>query len=350
MIDWKSVLLRPDHTIRDAIDVLNTESLRVVLVSDEKIKLLGTVTDGDIRRALTDHKSMDTVLSDIMFRNPTTALVTDNRADILGVMKTKGILQVPIVDNGNKIVGLETLHNILESKKYLNPVFLMAGGFGMRLQPLTNDTPKPLLKINNKPILETIINQFIEAGFHNFYISTHYKADMVRKHFGDGKKWNVNITYIHEDNPLGTAGALGLLPSDLPDLPIIMMNGDILTSVDFESLLKFHNEQDSIATMCVREYDVQVPYGVVKLSQQKLESITEKPIQKFFINAGIYVLSSSILDCVDGKSHIDMPHLLEKKIKGNKKVSVFPLHEYWIDIGQLDHLKQAKIDSKSFSK
>ena len=223
----------------------------------------------------------------------------------------------------------------------------MAGGFGMRLQPLTNDIPKPLLKIGNKPILETILHQFIDAGFHNFYISTHYKADMVRKHFSDGKKWNVSIQYVHEDKPLGTAGALGLLTVDFPELPIIMMNGDLLTNVDFGSLLKFHNEQDAIATMCVREYDIQVPYGVVKLSQQKVVSITEKPIQKFFINAGIYVLNSSLLLSVDGESHIDMPNLLEKQIEANEKVNIFPLHEYWLDIGQIEQLEQAKLDSEN---
>jgi dTDP-glucose pyrophosphorylase/predicted transcriptional regulator len=350
MIDCKAVTLRPYDNISQAIKVLNSESLRVVLVSDEQGRLLGTVTDGDIRRALINHYGMNTLLSDIMFKEPTTALVSDNRSSILTIMEDKGILQVPIIDEKRKIVGLETLHHILKNNRRSNPVFLMAGGFGMRLQPLTNNVPKPLLKIGNKPILETIIHQFIDAGFHNFYISTQYKADMVRKHCGDGKQWNVSIQYIHEDNPLGTAGALGLLPLDLPDLPIIMMNGDILTNADFVSLLKFHNEQDAIATMCVREYDIQIPYGVVKLSKQKLESITEKPIQKFFINAGIYVLNPSILQSVDGESHIDMPNLLEKKIKENEKVSVFPLHEYWIDIGQVEHLEQAKLDSKSFFK
>ena len=275
MIDWKAAILSPDDNLSQAINVLNSESSRVVLVSDEKGRLLGTVTDGDIRRALIDHYGMDALLSDIMFKDPTTALASDNRRDILAVMKDKDILQVPIIDENRKIVGLETLHHILENNRYDNPVFLMAGGFGMRLQPLTNDIPKPLLKIGNKPILETILHQFIDSGFHNFYISTHYKADMVRKHFGDGKQWNVSIQYVHEDNPLGTAGALGLLPLDLPELPIIMMNGDLLTNVDFVSLLNFHNEQDAMATMCVREYDIQVPYGVVKMSQQKVVSITE---------------------------------------------------------------------------
>ena len=348
MPDWKKVILRKTDTMGMAIQVLNnTGFFRIVMIVDINERLVGTVTDGDIRRALVNHYGMDTLLSEIMFKEPTTAFVTDSRRKILAIMKDKDFLEVPIIDENRKIIGLETLHHIIEKKKYGNPVFLMAGGYGVRLQPATNDIPKPLLKIGDKPILETILNQFIDAGFHNFYISTHYKADMIRKHFGDGKQWNVSIQYVHEDNPLGTAGALGLLPLDLPELPIIMMNGDLLTNVDFVSLLKFHNEQDAIATMCVREHDIQVPYGVVKSSQQKVVSITEKPIQKFFINAGIYVLNPSLLLSVDGKSHIDMPNLLETQIKENEKVSIFPLHEYWLDIGQIEQLEQAKLDSEN---
>jgi len=348
MPDWKKVILRKTDTMESAIQVLNdTGYFRIVMIVDNNERLVGTVTDGDIRRALVEHYGMDALLSEIMFKEPTTALATDSRRKILAIMKDKDFLEVPIIDENRKIIGLETLHHIIEKKKYGNPVFLMAGGYGVRLQPATNDIPKPLLKIGDKPILETILNQFIDAGFHNFYISTHYKADMIRKHFGDGKQWNVSIQYVHEDNPLGTAGALGLLPLDLPELPIIMMNGDLLTNVDFVSLLKFHNEQDAIATMCVREHDIQVPYGVVKSSQQKVVSITEKPIQKFFINAGIYVLNPSLLLSVDGKSHIDMPNLLETQIKENEKVSIFPLHEYWLDIGQIEQLEQAKLDSEN---
>ena len=348
MIDWKKVILRQTDTMEMAIQVLNnTGYFRIVMIADNNERLVGTVTDGDIRRALVGHHKMDVLLSEIMCKEPTTALVSDSRRKILAIMKDKDFLEVPIIDENRKIIGLETLHQIIEKKKYDNPVFLMAGGFGVRLQPATNDIPKPLLKIGDKPILETILNQFIDAGFHNFYISTHYKADMIRKHFGDGKQWNISIEYVHEEIPLGTAGSLGLLPLDLPKLPIIMMNGDLLTNVDFVSLLKFHNEQDAIATMCVREYNFQIPYGVVESSQQKVVSITEKPIQKFFINAGIYVLNPSLLSCVDGESPIDMPNLLETQIKENEKVSIFPLHEYWLDIGQAEQLEQAKLDSEN---
>ena len=330
-----------------AIQVLDHVSLRIVMVSDEKNRLLGTITDGDIRRALILHHGMDTCLIDIMFKNPSVAFIEDGREAILAMMKSKDILQVPILDVDRRIVGLETIQNLIEVDKQDNLVFLMAGGFGTRLKPLTDDTPKPLLKVGNKPILETILNQFIEAGFHNFFISTHYKADMVEEYFRDGSQWGVNIQYVHEDSPLGTAGSLGLLPLGLPDLPIMVMNGDLLTNVDFENLLNFHNERGGVATMCVREYDFQVPYGVVKSVEQKITSIVEKPTHKFFVNAGIYVIEPSLLESVDGKSYFDMPSLLEMQIKQGLQVNMFPLHEYWLDIGQIGQFEQAQLDFKS---
>ena len=259
-------------------------------------------------------------------------------------MKVLDLLQIPVVDRQGKVVGLETLQHLLERDRYDNPVFLMAGGFGTRLRPLTEHIPKPLLQVGSKPILQTIIDQFISAGFHDFFISTHYKADMVREHFGDGSDLGVKIRYINESKPLGTAGALGLLPSDLPDLPIVVMNSDLLTKVDFKELLEFHACNGGAATMCVREYDFQVPYGVVKASGNRVTSIVEKPTHKFFVNAGIYVISKSFLQGIDGMTYLDMPTMLEKSIETNNAVNVFPIHEYWLDIGQMEQFRQAQDD------
>jgi len=194
--------------------------------------------------------------------------------------------------------------------------------------------------------LETILSRFIKAGFHNFIISTHYKAEKVKTHFGDGSAWGVKIEYVDEEKPLGTAGSIGLLPKNLSKLPIIMMNGDVLTKVNFEHLLTFHREQDSIATMCIREYDVQIPFGVVNIEEQQAKSIEEKPIQKYFVNAGIYVLEPELVNKVDPNTHIDMPNLLEKQIKEGRSVSIFPIHEYWLDIG---HMKEYESAHDSFS-
>ena len=341
MKHWSEILLTAEDSIRKSIKVLHAGGNRIALVIDNDGKLLGTVTDGDIRRALINYIELDSSVKEIMNANPISVLESENNSVIMSKMQRKNLLQIPIVDKNNILVGLETLHHLLDKKKHDNPVFLMAGGFGKRLHPLTVDTPKPLLSVGNRPILETILMQFIEAGFHNFYISVHYKASMICKHFGDGSHWGVTIKYVHEDKPLGTAGALGLLPKDIVKLPILMMNGDLLTKVDFLQLLDFHNQQKGIATMCVREYDFEVPYGVVTIEGTSIQSIVEKPVQRFFVNAGIYVLDQSLIKKIEGMAYLDMPNFLEDNIRKGCSVSVFPVHEYWIDIGRMDEYENA---------
>ena len=342
MSDWKKTLLKATDILSTAIEVLDKGAKRIALVVDDNYRLLGTITDGDIRRALLKHRSMETVVTDVMQHDPTTALVTDSHETILFRMKKKDLLQMPVLDMEGCVVGLETLQHLVDKGRYDNPVVLMAGGFGSRLYPLTKNTPKPLLKVGKNPILESIFNQLVESGFHDFYISTHYKAEMVQKHFGDGSSWGVNIRYIHEKEPLGTAGALGLLPSDLPDLPLIMMNGDLVTKVNFEYLLSFHGEQEGMATMCVREYDFQVPYGVIETNEYRITNIVEKPTHSFFVNAGIYVLEPELVAEVKGDEFLDMPVLLERQLKKGKQINSFPIHEYWLDIGLLEEYERAK--------
>jgi len=338
---WTEVLLNPSDTLETAIEVLHAGGARIALVVDSNLKLLGTITDGDIRRALIQHVTMEQEIYAVMNKNPTTASISEPVNSILSAMKRKGVLHIPLVDKAGTLVGLETIEHLLEEKKYDNPVFLMAGGFGKRLHPLTENRPKPLLNVGDRPILELIITQFIDAGFHRFYISTHYKAEMIRDYFGDGSKWGGSIEYLHEDQPLGTAGSLGLLPDNLSEHPILMMNGDLLTKINYRHLLDFHNEQDGLATMCVREYDFQVPYGVVDIQNQQLSHIIEKPVHKFFVNAGIYVIEPELLNSIDGVAYLDMPNFLESQIKRGQKVSVFPIHEYWMDIGRMDEYEQA---------
>lgn len=346
MHDWKKILVSPHDTLGYAVEVIDKEALRIALVVNDSNKLLGTITDGDIRRALIRHSRMETSLQEVMRRDPTTASIGDNRKDILALMKSKDLLQVPLLDSYGCVVGLEILHDLINGTEYDNPVFLMAGGFGKRLRPLTDTIPKPLLKIGSKPILQNILEQFVDAGFHDFYISTHYKSEMVRDHFGNGDDWNVNIKYVYENEPLGTAGALGLLPGDMPDLPIIMMNGDLLTKVNIEHLLDFHNEQGGMATICVREYDFQIPYGVIQSEGYHVKSIVEKPVHNFFVNAGIYVLEPSLAKSVDGVGYLDMPCLLEEKIECGEQINMFPIHEYWLDVGRMDDFERA---SKEFT-
>jgi len=342
--DWTEILLNPTDTLETSIQVLHSGGIRIALVVDSNTRLLGTVTDGDIRRALINHIDMSCEIEKVMNDQPTTALISESSSAVLSKMKKQDLLHIPLIDGSGRLVGLEMLQHLVENKKYDNPVFLMAGGFGARLHPLTETTPKPLLNIGDQPILKTIVDQFIEAGFHNFYISTHYKADMIRDYFGDGSNWNVKIEYLHEEIPLGTAGSLGLLPDNMPDMPIILMNADLLTRVNLENLLEYHNNNSALATMCVREYDFQVPYGVVNIEGQYITGITEKPVQKFFVNAGVYVLDRKITDHIDGETYLDMPNLLESQIVMGEKVSVFPIHEYWLDVGQIEHLEQAHND------
>ena len=341
--NWKNILIPPSTTMAETIEIIDKAALQLALVVDKDNKLLGIVTDGDIRRALIRHQSMDCLICDVMHKTPLTAQLGTSRSKLLNLMNKNGLLAIPIVDE-DILVGLETLQKIVSRSHHDNPVFLMAGGFGTRLKPLTDNCPKPLLKLGGKPILESILENFIASGFHNFYISTHYMPEKIKDYFGDGSKWGVDIKYVYEEKPLGTGGALGLLPKNIPNLPIIMMNGDLLTKVDLEYLLAYHNEKNGIATMCVTEYEYQVPYGVVQTNGHQLVSMVEKPTNKFFVNAGIYVITPSLINLVSKNQVVDMPTLINEQIAKGDKVSVFPIHEYWRDIGKWHDYNQAQID------
>lgn len=340
---WQNILITPQNTVREALDVIDKEALRGAIVVNNNSKLLGIVSDGDVRRGLLAGISLDDSVDKVMNCKPIVATAGTSRQQLKALMEDKNILSIPIVENGI-VVNLHTLHDFMTPPKVENPVFLMAGGFGTRLKPLTNNCPKPLLHVGNKPILEITLLNFIKSGFVNFYISTHYMPEMIMEHFGDGSKWGVNITYIHEKQPLGTGGALGLLPQDIPNLPLIMMNGDILTNIDFQKLLTFHINENADATMCVREYEYQIPYGVIQGRAGKITSMQEKPIQLFHINAGIYVLNPDTLESVKKNQNIDMPTLLEQKIAKNGNVMMFPIHEYWLDIGRMEDYQRAQAD------
>lgn len=339
---WESALIGPDVPLEEAISALDRGALRIAIIVDEERRLLGTLTDGDVRRALLKHLSLRIPVREVMCSSPQTAQRSWSRERVLSVMESTQLLQLPVVDDGGKVVGLETLHGLLDKRLLDNPVFLMAGGFGTRLHPLTNDCPKPLLKVGDKPILELILESFISAGFHRFFISTHYLPEMIQAHFGDGKRWGVSIRYVHEERPLGTGGALGLLPHDEVEQPMFVMNGDLLTTLNYRGLLDFHKEHESIATMCVREYEYQVPYGVIQSEGHRIRSMVEKPTQKFFINAGIYLLSPELVRSVSPGTRVDMPTVLEQAMAKGRDVTMFPVHEYWLDIGRMEDFKRAQ--------
>lgn len=342
---WQKTLISESSTIKQALEIINSEALRVAVVVDQDKKLLGMVTDGDIRRGLLSDMVLTDSVAKVMNPKPITAEHGASKDYLVELMEKEQILSVPLLDEDDKVTGLETLHSALSKDKYENPVFVMAGGFGTRLRPLTDNCPKPMLNIGDKPILETVIKSFIKAGFVNFYISTHYMPELIHQHFGDGSSLGVSISYVHEDIPLGTGGALGLLADDIPqDLPLIMINGDVLTKVDFQRLLEFHLDNNADATMCVREYDYQIPYGVINGEGSRITSMVEKPIQRFFVNAGIYVVSPVVIQSVPKNYRIDMPTLLEQHMNKRHNVLMFPIHEYWLDIGRMDDFNRAQTD------
>ena len=279
-------------SIHDALKIINEGGGQIALVVDGEQKLLGTVTDGDVRRGLLSGIDVQSPVSMIMNLDPVTGKPSDDRQLTLSIMKQNKLRHVPIVDDAGCLLGLETLDDLNPAHRK-NMVLLMAGGLGSRLKPLTNECPKPMLKIGERPILETIILNFIEYGFREFVVSLNYKANMIREYFSDGYKWGVSIHYIEEDERLGTAGSLRLLPEIQNSHPLIVMNGDVLTKVNLDHFLDFHASNHSKATMGVREYNFQVPYGVLKLDHHRIVQIEEKPVHNFFVNAGIYVSAIS---------------------------------------------------------
>ena len=338
---YKDILLTKDSTIKEALSVIDKGAMRIAIVLDANEKVVGTLSDGDIRRGLLNGLTLDSSIESLYFKEPTLANVNDAKELIIQKALRKQIYQIPIVDDTGKLVKIEELSNLLKTNAKHNRVILMAGGLGTRLRPLTQDVPKPLLKVGNKPILETIIENFAKYGFVNITISVNYKADMIKEYFGDGSALGVNIDYIEETKRLGTAGALSLM-QERPQEPFFVMNADLLTNVNFEHLLDFHLMERSVATMCVREYDYQVPYGVIETQGSRIVSIEEKPIHKFFVNAGIYILSPQVFEYIPKNEFYDMPTLFDDIIKDKLTTVSFPIHEYWLDIGRMSDFEQAQ--------
>ncbi len=343
MENWKNVLISPETTIKDTIKIIDLYSLQIAIVIDQDHKLIGTVTDGDIRRGILRGVSTDAPVKEIMSANPIVLPDNNNKKNALKIMTKHKLRHLPVVNDLGCVIGIERLDDLLQFSKHDNWVVLMAGGLGKRLRPLTNHCPKPMLQIGEKPVLETIIHHFIEQGFYQFCISINYKAEQIKTYFGDGSKWGVEIQYIQEEARMGTVGSLSLFPIKT-EKPIIVMNADILTKVNYQQLLTFHLEQQVEATVAVRSYEFQVPYGVVKVNKDRLIGFDEKPVQTSFINAGIYVLNPNLLKKIPSNLYFDMNQLFEIMLNDNEAISVFPIREYWIDIGGIEDFKQAKLD------
>ena len=333
------LILNESSDFYDAIKKLDENGNGVLPIIDKEGFFVGLITDGDIRKAILN-KTLD--LEHIINKYPHTLLDTTTSSERIIFLKQSKRRHLPIVDKDNYLIDVFTLDE-LDFKVMPNPVVIMAGGLGSRLGELTKNTPKPMLKVGGVPLLETILISFMECGFSNFYISVNYKKEVIMDYFGNGSKWGADIKYLIEDKRLGTAGALSLIKETYKN-PIIVTNGDVMTSMDYHSLLKHHVEQKSKATMCVRKHEYAVPYGVVEVEGCELVTLLEKPVKSFNINAGIYVIEPEIIDRIPKDIFYDMTTFFEDIVKTNQRRCVFFLRDYWIDVGQVEELTQANMD------
>ncbi len=343
MRNWKNCCVTSDTSLIEVMRVIDKSGLQIALVVNEDMHLLGIITDGDVRRGILKNLPFSAPAKEIMNSSPLSITVNHEKSYAMNLMLKHSVSQLPVLDESGRLVNLCRMEDLLHKNQRDNAVLLMAGGLGMRLRPLTENVPKPLLKVGNKPILETILESFIASGFHRFYFAVNYKHEMIEEYFGNGANYGVEINYIHEKKRMGTAGALYFLPHDLTE-PVIVMNGDLLTDVNFGEFVDFHLEQNAVATMGVREYSYQIPYGVINYDGDKITSITEKPTLNFYVNAGIYVLSPESVNSVNEEAFLNMPDLFDKFIKEDKRTALYPVRGYWLDIGHIDQFKQAQND------
>lgn len=347
--NWKESLIQSSATVEDAKRVIDKSSMRIAIVVDERNKLLGIMTESDLRKAMLEHIQLDTCVTKIMNASPKTAFLTDGKDKAKQFFKETRLMHLPVIDENGILVDVEYFDGHLKISKQDNWLIIMAGGLGNRLRPLTEDIPKTLLKVGSKPILERIIDNCVNYGFKKFYLSVNYKAEMIEDYFGDGSAWGIQIEYLKEKMQMGTAGSLSILP-EIPLKTFLVINGDLLTDLNLQDLINFHSEHKVFATMCVREYEFSVPYGIVKTKDGKIEGIDEKPVQKFFVNAGIYLFEPGVLKLVPKNTYFDMPDLFKSIIDNSHNTAVFPIREYWMDIGRIDDYERAIGDVKKLRK
>ena len=346
MTQLNELVVTAELSIQRVMETIDRAAKGIVLVVDRERHLLGTVTDGDIRRGILHGIGLEEQVEKVMNRHPFVATLGTTPEEIRGIMKTHEIKQIPIINKDRQIVDLALWQDfIAQPIARANPVIILAGGLGTRLRPLTEEIPKPLLKVGDKPILQLIIERLAQNGFHHIFVSVCYKAEMIEDYFGDGSKLGVSIEYLKEDKLTGTAGPLKLAQGKI-QTPFLVMNGDLLTQVNFENLLDFHVKGSFELTVGVKNYGFQVPYGVLKLNGDRITALEEKPTQTFFVNAGIYALNPELLELIPADRYFDMTDLAEELLKQNRPVGGFPLYEYWLDIGNQETFRQANADRK----
>jgi dTDP-glucose pyrophosphorylase len=341
---WIKAILPTDSSIRQAVQVLNESSLRIVLVTDDLGVLMGTISDGDIRRGLLKGLELDSSIDAVIHKNALVVPPELTREVVLQFMIANKLQQIPIVNEKMQVVGLHLWDEISIPNVRSNVMVIMAGGKGTRLHPQTENCPKPMLPINGKPILEHIIDRARVEGFSHFILAINYLGHMIEEYFGDGESFDVKIEYLREDSPLGTAGALSLLET-VPNSPFIVTNGDVLTDIHYGELLDFHVQYNSTATMAVRIHEWQNPFGVVQTQGIEITGYEEKPISRTSINAGVYAMDPAALSFLTKSAPCDMPDLFKLIQDKGKRTVAYPVHERWLDVGRPDDLLTAGLES-----
>lgn len=337
----KALTVLETATIRQAMEAIDRGAKQIALVVGEQGQLRATITDGDVRRGHLRGVALDATVTEIMQTGFTAVSEEEGHSAAMRHMRAHGLHQIPIIDATGRLVDLAVIDEKPDTTERNVRVILMAGGLGTRLRPLTETIPKPMLPIGGKPILELILRNLIDQGYNKFTLSLNYRGEMIREYFGDGADIGAEIDYLVEAKRMGTAGALSLIKTR-PEQPFIVMNGDLITSIPFDALLRFHAETGAVATMCARDYQIMVPYGVIEVEDTSLRRIVEKPTYSHFVNAGIYVLSPDALNHVEPDEYLDMPTLFERIVAKGGGASVFPMQEYWIDIGRHEDLERAR--------
>lgn len=338
--DWRKACVSADASLHQVIHVLNDAALKIALVVSPEDVLLGTITDGDIRRGLLRGLDMSSPIDSIVNREAFVVPPGLPRKAVIHLMRTNKLLQLPIVDVERRLLGLHLWDEIAEVIEKQNLVVIMAGGQGKRLRPHTTSCPKPLLPVAGKPMLQHIIERAKQEGFNRFMIAIHYLGEMIEGYFGDGARLGVRIDYLRETSPLGTAGALSLL-NPWPDLPFVVINGDVISDIRHGEILDFHQRHESMATMAVRLHEWQHPFGVVQTNGIEIIGFEEKPVVRSHINAGVYVLCPSALKSMSEGAYCDMPTLFERLQARGQRTVAYPMHEPWLDVGQPDDLAKA---------
>lgn len=337
---WKNALVPAHCTVADVIRGLDQSGLQIALVVSPAGELIGTLTDGDIRRGLLRGLGMASPIEGIVHRSPLVVPPELGSEAVLQLMRANKLHQLPVVDEGRIVVGLHLWDELMQPTLRPNVMVIMAGGKGTRLRPHTEHCPKPLLPVGGKPMLEHIIERAKGEGFSQFVIAVHYLGHMIEEYFGDGSPLDVRIDYLRESEPLGTAGAIGLM-DPRPVAPFVVTNGDVLTDIRYGELLEFHSRHGATATMAVRLHEWQHPFGVVRTEGVDIVGFEEKPISRSHINAGVYALDPCALDMLAAGEHCDMPLLFARLQERSARTIAYPMHEPWLDVGRLDDLERA---------